>query len=145
MNEPSMNSSLLWVGTGLILIVAELVTGTFYLLVLGLACMAGAAASFVGLGAEIQTILAALVAVLGALWVRRHNQSKEQPKMPSLDLGQAVRWESWVSEADRLARVSYRGASWDAKIEGEFSGTPQEVFYITEISGNQLTVSKAKR
>lgn len=139
-----MNSSLLWLGTGLILIVAELVSGTFYLLVLGLACLAGAAASFVGLGVEVQTILSALVAILGALWVRRHHQSADQPKMPSLDLGQAVRWESWISEADRLARVNYRGASWDAKVAGETSSIPGEVLYITEVAGSQLTVSKVK-
>ena len=139
-----MNSSLLWLGTGLILIVAELVTGTFYLLVLGLACLAGAAASFVGLGVEAQTILAALVAILGALWVRRHHQSAEQPKMPSLDLGQAVRWENWISEADRLARVNYRDASWEAKVVGESSGIPGDLLYITDVAGNQLTVSKAK-
>ena len=137
-----MSFPLLWLGVGLILVVAELVTGTFYLLVLGLACLAGAAVSFSGLGIGFQTSLAALVAIFGTLWVRRHRSV--QPVMPSLELGQPVRWESWISETDRLARVNYRGASWDAKVEGECSSTPDEVFYITQVTGSQLTVSKAK-
>lgn len=141
---PYMNPTLLWLGAGLILIVAELVTGTFYLLVLGIACMAGAAASFAGMSTIAQTLVAAAIAILGALWVRRHHQHSRQPSMPSLDIGQDVRWESWVNEQARIARVSYRGASWDAHILGECLGTPGEVLYITATTGNQLTVSKAK-
>ncbi len=139
-----MNPTLLWLGAGLILIVAEVVTGTFYLLVLGLGCLAGAAASFSGFGMEVQTIVVAAVAVLGALWVRKHHQRRNQPRMASLDVGQSVRWESWISEPDRLARVNYRGAAWDAKVEGECSGTVDEVLFITAVHGNQLTVSKGK-
>ena len=139
-----MNPTLLWLGTGLILIVAELVTGTFYLLVLGIACLAGSTVSFVGLGFVPQTVVAAAVAILGALWVRKHHRPADQPQMPSLDVGQTVRWESWINEEDRLARVEYRGASWDAKIIGECAGIQGELLYITSVNGNQLTLSKTR-
>jgi membrane protein implicated in regulation of membrane protease activity len=139
-----MSPSLLWLGTGLILIVIELVTGTFYLLVLGLACLAGAAVSFPGLGFGVQAVVAAAVAILGALWVRKHHRITDQPPMASLDVGQPVRWEQWTSEANRLGRVNYRDASWDATVVGDFAGTPGEVLYIAAVRGNELTVSKAK-
>lgn len=139
-----MNSTLLWFGVGLILIVTELVTGTFYLLVLGAACVAGSAASFAGLGFGGQSVAAAAVAILGSLWVRKHHLTREQPRMPSLDVGQTARWESWIDEAGRLARVEYRGASWDAKIVGQCQGVPGEVFYIQAIHGSELTLSKTR-
>ena len=45
-----MADYILWAAAGLALVIAELVTGTFYLLVLGIAALAGAAVAFSGLG-----------------------------------------------------------------------------------------------
>ena len=57
----SMANDILWAGIGLALIIAELVTGTFYLLVLGIAALAGALAAFVGLGFALQASVAAVM------------------------------------------------------------------------------------
>ena len=43
-----MDISLAWLIAGVALIVAELVTGTFYLLVLGIAAFAGAGVAYAG-------------------------------------------------------------------------------------------------
>jgi membrane protein implicated in regulation of membrane protease activity len=64
--------------------------------------------------------------------------------MPSLDVGQPVTLDSWVNRDDRLARVKYRDALWDAVVDGEFRGEAGEVFYIRSVSGNTLHVAKQK-
>ena len=40
------------------------------------------------------------------------------PLMPSVDAGMPASFESWIDAGARLARVRYRGASWDARVEG---------------------------
>jgi membrane protein implicated in regulation of membrane protease activity len=64
--------------------------------------------------------------------------------MAPLDVGQPVTLQSWVNQADRVARVMYRDALWDAVIEGDARGEAGEVFYITRIDGNTLRVAKHK-
>jgi membrane protein implicated in regulation of membrane protease activity len=137
-----MSASVVWLAVGLLLIVAEVLTGTFYLLVLGIACLAGAAVSVAAPGLATSSAAAAAVAIFGLLWVRRYRGNHPQPRMAPLDVGQTVRWESWIDEGGRLARVSYRDAAWEANIVGEVTGTSGEVLYITDVQGNRLTVSK---
>lgn len=43
-----MEMYLLWAVTGIVLIIIEMLTGTFYLLVLGIAALAAAAAAYLG-------------------------------------------------------------------------------------------------
>ena len=45
-----METHLIWLAAGFILVIAELLTGTFYLVVLGIAAFAGALATWFGLG-----------------------------------------------------------------------------------------------
>ena len=141
--RPYMEAHLLWLIVGIVLIAAELATGTFYLLFLGLAALVAAAVAFLGASLWIQASVAAACAVAGVLWVQRHRRSSTQAPMPSLDLGQPVSFDSWSSQADRLARVKYRDAHWDARIFGECVGQPGEILHITGIQGSVLLVSKA--
>jgi membrane protein implicated in regulation of membrane protease activity len=135
---------LLWAAVGLILVIAELVTGTFYLLVLGIAALVGAAVAFLGVGFWIQAISASLIAVAGVVWIHQRRKLITPAAMPSPDLGQPVAWESWVNESDRLARVRYRGASWEARVVGECAGQSGEMLYISAANGNTLEVTKTR-
>lgn len=137
-----MDAYIAWVAAGLILVIAELVTSTFYLLVLGLAALAAGAVAFAGGAFWAQVIVGAVVAVGGTLWVSRVRRSRGGMQMPSLDIGQPVTLDAWVNRADRLARVKYRDALWDAHVEGEHRGDPGEVFYIRGVDGSVLTVAK---
>src|SRR5690606_6087562 len=58
---------LLSLGLGIL----ELVTGTFYLLVVAVGCAAGGAVAAMGLPAWAQFVAAAIVSVAGAGWVRK--------------------------------------------------------------------------
>ena len=112
---------LIWLVLGFVLVTIELATGTFYLLVLGLGAFAGALATWAGANVLVQAVVAAVVAILGA-WAVHHwharNRGSGADALPGnfLDRGQPVVLESWVDERTGLARVKYRGASWDAKV-----------------------------
>jgi membrane protein implicated in regulation of membrane protease activity len=67
-----MDHSLAWAIGGLALVIAELVTGTFYLLMLGVAAFGAAAAAYLGLQFSSQVIAAALIAALGCYGVRAY-------------------------------------------------------------------------
>ena len=140
----SVDSSLAWLVAGIVLIVAELLTGTFYLLVLGVAALVAAAVAWGGAGFLVQVGVAGVIAIVGILWLRGRKHALATPAMPSLDVGHPVTLDSWVSRGDRLARVRYRDALWDAVVEGEFRGETGEVFYIRAVEGSTLHVAKQK-
>jgi membrane protein implicated in regulation of membrane protease activity len=139
-----MQAHFLWLIVGIVLIVAELVTGTFYLLFLGLAALVGAAAAFLGASLLVQAMAATGVAVAGVMWVQRYRRSIEAKPMASLDVGQHVSFESWISQADRVARVQYRDAHWDATVEGDCRGEAGEILYIVAVEGSMLRVAKGR-
>lgn len=139
-----METYLVWLAAGFVLVLAELVTGTFFLLVLGIAAFAGSATAWFGLGFWIEALCAAAVAVAGVFWVQRKRQALQQPDMASLDLGQAVILESWVSREQGAARVTYRNTQWDAEVEGERDFDHGQVLFIHAVEGNTLKVAKSK-
>lgn len=138
-----MDATLAWIGAGLLLVIAELLTGTFYLLVLGLAALVGGGVAYLGAPFGMQAAAAAAVAVAGTMWVQRLRRSRGAgPQMAHLDVGQPVTLDTWVNRTDRLARVKYRDALWDAHVEGEHRGEAGEVFYIRSVQGSVLVVAK---
>ena len=139
-----METYLVWLVAGFALVIAELVTGTFFLLVLGIAAFAGSATAWFGLGFWIEALCSAVVAVAGVLWVRQQRKTMQRPDMASLDLGQAVAFDSWVSREQGRARVKYRNTQWDAEVEGERDLEPGQVLFIRAVDGNTLKVSKTK-
>lgn len=137
------DATLWWLAAG-ILVAAELVTGTFYLLMLALGLAAGALAAHAGLGVTAQVVVAALLgggAVLSwHLWRRRHPPAPAAGanRDVNLDVGETVHIKAWT--ADGTAHVRYRGASWTARPK---AGTPPGAagaYRIVEVRGSQLVV-----
>jgi membrane protein implicated in regulation of membrane protease activity len=138
-----MDAYLLWAVAGIVLIIVEILTGTFYLLVLGIAALAAAAAAYLGQSFWVQAVVTAAVAVAGVIVIRRFRGAARPASGQGLDIGQAVILDAWISEADGLARVTYRNAQWEARVIGE--RTPGgKVFYIHAMDGSTLSVSAAK-
>jgi len=133
---------LVWLIAGIALVVAELLTGTFYLLVLGIAALLASAIAHAGGTLLVQVVVGGAFAIAGILWIRWRKQAMTPPSMAPLDVGQAVMLDSWVNRDDRRARVKYRDALWDAVIEGECRGEAGEVLYITAVNGSTLRVAK---
>lgn len=135
-----MQEYLLWAIVGFALVIAELVTGTFYLLVLGVAALVAAVVAFFGAEFWLQAIVAAAVSLTGVYLVHYWRQQNPASAQGSndLDRGQQVVFESWVDEANGLARVKYRGSTWDARIDG---APRTENLYITGQQDGRLLVS----
>lgn len=122
-------ATLWWLAAGG-LVIAELLSGTFYLLMLALGTAAGAAAAHAGLALEGQMAAAALVGggAVG-LWHQRRRRQPQEPRPQAnrdvnLDIGQTVHVGHW--RADGGARVHHRGAAWDARHVGPGTPAPGE-------------------
>jgi membrane protein implicated in regulation of membrane protease activity len=136
-----------WWIAGFALLIVELMTGTFYVLMIALALGAGGLAALAGAGFALQMVVASLVGI-GATWLlRRHrfgkieqSQDASTDPMQSLDIGQTVQVKHWENGQ---ARVTHRGSAWDAVMadgEAPVSGTLK----IVEVRGTRLTLSAQK-
>jgi membrane protein implicated in regulation of membrane protease activity len=137
------DSTLWWLLAGAAVAV-ELLTGTFYLLMLAIGAVAGALAAHAGFSIATQLVISALVgggAV--AVWhVVRRRHFAETPGSSTnlnLDAGEAVHVEAW--KADNTSTVRYRGTTWTAVPAG---GMPQGTgpHRVREVSGSRLIVEK---
>lgn len=139
-----MDAYLVWLLVGLALVIVELLTGTFYLLVLGVAAFAAGATAWLGGGFAAQSVCAAVVALAGAYGVHAYRVRNASRQMAPIDAGQPANFEGWVDQAAGLARVRYRGASWEARLEPGEAPQPGALVYVLAAEGNTLRVS-AKR
>lgn len=138
------DSTFWWLGAG-VLVAAELMSGSFYLLMLALGLAAGALAAHAGLSTAAQLIVAALVGtatVLGWYLLRRKRAGttpgvQANPDV-NPDIGQIVHIKAW--DEDGLARVQYRGAQWTAAQPDLTRGGQPGRHRIVEVRGNQLLV-----
>jgi membrane protein implicated in regulation of membrane protease activity len=64
--------------------------------------------------------------------------------MKPLDHAQPVTFEEWVNRDAQLARVRYRGASWEARVKGDAAIDPGGMLYVLTTDGNMLTVTKTR-
>lgn len=139
-----MDPSLAWAILGLALVIVEMLTGTFYLLMLGVAAFGAAGAAWLDLPFGVQIVVAAIVSAIGCYGVHVHRAKSRKEQMPSIDAGKPATFEAWTDPAARMARVSYRGASWDAQVEGAETPEPGSLVYVVNTNGNTLQVA-AKR
>ena len=65
-----MDPALLWAITGLVLVIVELLTGTFYLLMLGIAAFGAAATAWLGYDFPAQAIVVAAITQLAQTTLR---------------------------------------------------------------------------
>jgi len=138
-----MEADLLWALLGLTLVIVELLSGTFYLLVLGIAAFGAALAAWLGQPFGVQAMVAAAVAAAGCYGVHLYRAKNVGAQMAPVDAGQPASFETWLDKGARLARVRYRGASWDATIEGDGSesAAPGSLLYVIRTDGNTLKVT----
>jgi membrane protein implicated in regulation of membrane protease activity len=140
-----MEPYLAWIIIGFVLVIIELLTGTFYLLVFGMGAFAGAVIAWAGAGYFAQAVGACAVALAGAAWVRAWHAKQRKGGVEDnlLDRGQPVVLEAWVDQAAGRARVQYRGASWDARLAGAERPAPGATLYIVGQDGNAFLVGVA--
>ena len=124
-----------WILAG-VLVGVELTSGTFYLLVYGLAAAAAGVAAWLGAGMLAQLVTAGAIAVLGTLALRHWKRSTAHPEssLQDMDIGQSVQVEFWQ---DGRGQAKYRGALWDAEAESAGVDTSRPLI-IRAVRGNTL-------
>jgi len=139
-----MEPYIVWALIGLGLVIVEVLSGTFYLLMLGVACFGAAGMALAGFGFPAQSVVAAVIGAVGAYLVHAYRVRNRAEQMAPIDQGQPAQFESWVDRNALLARVRYRGASWEARVEGDGAVEAGAMLYVLNANGNTLTVSKTR-
>ncbi|MBC2729229.1 NfeD family protein [Thiobacillus sp.] len=133
-----MQAYAVWWILAAVLVGVELASGTFYLLVYGMAAAVAGVAAWLGAGMVAQLLTAAVIGAVGTLMLRRWKRNTDRPEfsVQDMDIGKTVQIESW--QGDR-GQVKYRGAVWDAEAEpaGVDSTRP---LVIRAIKGNTLVL-----
>lgn len=139
-----MDPALAWAILGLVLVIAELLSGTFYLLMFGAAAFGAAAVAYFGQPFAVQAIVASALGALGCYGVHLYREKNRAEQMPNIDAGMPASFEAWVDAAARLAKVRYRGATWEAWVEGGEGLEPGATVYVVAANGNTLKVAKQR-
>jgi membrane protein implicated in regulation of membrane protease activity len=128
-----------------VLVILELFTGTFYLLMIAIGLAIGGVVALAGREFPAQAIGAAFVAIAATGWLHRsrfgrparHDATRD--RNVNMDIGQRVSVPAWDNGR---ARVMYRGALWDVEL-GQ-GATPQAGdFRIVEVQGSRLVVANS--
>lgn len=136
-----MSGWIWWMVVAFGLLIAELVTGTFYLLVIAVALAVAGLADLAGASLTLQLLVAAVIGFFGALWLRRSRFGRlktEGDTLQNLDVGHVIRVENW--SAANTARTQYRGAEWDVMLAPGETAAPGE-FVIQSVQGSRLVVA----
>jgi len=135
----------IWLALAGALVIFELFTGTFYVLMIAIGAAFGAFAASMGYGMPAQLLTAAVIGVAATGLLHRSRfgkplkQDSARDPNVNIDIGQSVHVETW---ADSKARAMYRGAAWDIDLA---PGAIAEAgnFRIVEVRGSRLVVVNA--
>jgi membrane protein implicated in regulation of membrane protease activity len=129
----------IWWVLAAVLIGVELMIGTFYLLAVGFAFVAGGVAAWLGAALPVQLVVGGVLSVVGVIIAHQWRLRRAlPPPQPSLDLGQTVRVQTWRD--DGSARVDYRGTQWDAEM-ADVHDVRAETMVIVGTRGSTLLIA----
>lgn len=138
-----MSAWVIWWVLALILIGIEMLSGTFYLLAIAVAFIAGGLVDFLGGSFLVQFVTTGVLGSAGcfiAYYYQQANKEKHQTQI-EFDLGQRVLVLTWND--DGSARVSYRGSQWNA-----IAATPQtprnKEMVIVRVQGSTLVLDTSQ-
>ena len=125
------------------LVALELMTGTFYLLMLGLGSSAAALVAMGSYGLNAQLVVAAGMGGMGAVllgqWRKRRVTTPSEAHDQHLDIGATVQVDAWDAQGN--AQVRHRGANWTA-IPAPGTTPVAGVHRIKTVSGSRLVLEK---
>jgi membrane protein implicated in regulation of membrane protease activity len=134
-----------WLAAAGVLIVLELFTGTFYLLMMAVGLAFGAVAAWLGATIPVQAIVAAAIGILGTGLLHRSRLGRPprvdaaRDQNVNMDIGQRLAVDNWQQGH---ARVMYRGALWDVEL-GPGAQAQAGNYRIVEVQGSRLIVANA--
>lgn len=141
-----MSNWMVWSLLAGAVVILEMLTGTFYLLMVALGLLAGAIAAWFNFALAPQLLIASSVATIGIFLLYRsrfglsHKESANRNPDVNMDIGQVLQVQQW-HEAQAgvfVGRASYRGAMWD--VELQHAEAVPGTYKITEVQGSKLIV-----
>jgi len=137
-----MEAYWIWWMAAVVLVIAEMFSGTFYLISVALGLAAAGVSAYMGLGWEGQAAIAAMLCTVSIAGIYRfkqgHSGEHEQSNL-AYDIGQTVQVVNWSGE--RHARVNYRGAEWVAELSpSAATDATRQNWRIKQIVGSSLII-----
>ncbi|MDB5883536.1 MAG: NfeD family protein [Ramlibacter sp.] len=128
-------------------IAVELVSGTFYLLMLAIGLVAGALAAHLGASLAVQLVAGAVIgggSVIAWHTIRARGPARlaasANPDV-NLDVGEVVHVHKW--NADGTAPIKYRGAQWTViHVPGDYP--VPGAWRIKQVVGSRFVVEKTE-
>ncbi len=110
-----MNIAAIWIIIGIVLLIAEMLTGTFVLIFFSLgAFLSALVASFAPDVISVQLLTGAVVAIAGALVLRKPLQQRLLKTSPVImDIGKEIVIDQRIAPHQQT-RISYQGTTWQA-------------------------------
>ena len=141
-----MSEATIWWVLAAGVVAVELMTGTFYLLMLATGLAAGAIAAYLGLAFIGQVLVAAAIGGGAVAAWRWHRSKRPRPISANanrdvhLDIGEPVHVVRW--NEDGTASVHFRGAHWTAVAADPAEAAIPGNFRIKAMLGNRLVIEK---
>ncbi len=147
-----MTDWMIWFALAGILVMIEIFTGTFYVLMIAISFAVGGVVAVIGMPFYVQVIIAGIAggSVTFVLhqghFFKSHRINPQKNPSVLLDIGQTIEVLQWRNPQGELyrSRASYRGAMWDVELLP--TGKPEMgMFIIREIRGAMLLVDNAQK
>lgn len=128
-------------------VVVELLTGTLFLLLIGLSALVGLFVASLGYGVVQQTSCAFLCGFIFLMFLWSRRVAKPSLLSPAdFNQGEHVQVIRWVSKS--RARVFYRGTEWDAELMSRSSARNEnqqimnnDIFFVHHLEGSVLFIT----
>jgi hypothetical protein len=126
----------MWWIAAMLLIGAELLTGTFYLLAVGIAVALGGVAAWLGAGVAVQFGIAGVLGVVLTIVAHRWRLGRATPPpQAGLDIGQSVKVPAGATTAERASRrldVGRGARKRTFRAESSHAGTRGSVLVLSD-------------
>lgn len=125
-------------------VAVELITGTFYLLMIAVGLAAAALAAHAGAPLTVQVLVAAVVGGgTVVVWHWKRSKSARPAEAQAnrdvqMDIGETVHVTAW--NEDGTASVKYRGAQWTVVPADKHAALTTGYFTVKSLDGNRLVV-----
>ncbi len=141
-----MEAWMWWLIAAALLVILELMTGTFYLLMVSIGLLAGAGAAALFGSTAVQFLIAAIVgfsatsALHFSRFGMRHKIEATRNPDVNIDIGQKLEVQEWTDSGNGrfVARSKYRGALWDIELQEGRAEAGR--FEIIQVLGSRLIV-----
>ncbi|MBK1781232.1 NfeD family protein [Advenella sp. WQ 585] len=124
-----------WFGLAVMALIAELLSGTFYMLLVAFGLAASGIVAYFGFSLAAQVATCSIIGMAGLVILKKtgvllkkgHLKATSDSNV-NLDIGQHVEVKSWTD--NRTSTVYYRGAQWQVKLDPSISEAPLPGQYV---------------